>query len=208
MDPALVLGGIFAVHVAAIASPGPNVLIVTQTAMSRTRRAGVAAALGIAAGAAVWSGSVVLGLSALLARFAWLHGALRLLGGLYLVYLGIRLWRAAAEPLAAGGGPGAASATDWPAFRRGLLTNLTNPKAALFYGGVFAAFLAPDLPAWVPPAAVALIFVNSAAWHGALAWLFSTPRAQRAYARLKRWIDRGSGAALGALGLAFLLAGR
>lgn len=206
MDAAQALGGIFLVHVAAIASPGPNFLIVTQTAMSRTRRAGVAAALGIAAGAAVWSGSVVLGLSALFGQFPWLHGALRVLGGGYLVYLGIRLWRAAAQPLP--GAACAAGATDWRAFRRGLLTNLTNPKAALFYGSVFAAFLAPGLPAWVGLAAVALILANSALWHVALACLFSTGRAQRAYGRLKRWIDRLAGAALGALGLGLLLPGR
>lgn len=206
MDAAQALGGIFLVHVAAIASPGPNFLIVTQTAMSRTRRAGVAAALGIAGGAAVWSSAVVLGLSALFAHFAWLHGALRLLGGIYLVYLGVRLWRAAAQPLPAAAG--ATGATDWLAFRRGFLTNLTNPKAALFYGSVFAAFLAPGLPAWFPFAAVALILANSALWHVALACLFSTGRAQRAYARLKGRIDRLAGVALGALGIGFILPGR
>lgn len=202
-DYALVLGGIVGAHVLAIISPGPNFLIVTQTSMSHSRRAGMAAALGIAAGAGLWSASVVLGLSVLLAHFGWLHAGLKLLGGAYLIYLGLRLWIAARRPLEmpAPSGASAAKRSTWPDFRRGLLTNLTNPKAAIFYGSIFAAFLVPGLPAWVRLTAVGLIFANSAVWHMVLAWLFSTRRAQEMYGQGKLWIDRGAGAALAAMGL-------
>ena len=54
MDYAVVLGSVFAVHMVAMVSPGPNFLIVTQTAISRTRRTGIVTALGVATGAAIW----------------------------------------------------------------------------------------------------------------------------------------------------------
>lgn len=203
-----VLGSVFAVHVLAMVSPGPNVLVVTQTAASETRRAGVSAALGIATGAALMSSAALAGLSVVLSQAAWLHAALRLVGGAYLVYLGAKLWRGAgapaAFPLATSNG---VARSDWRAFRLGLATNLTNPKALLFYGSVFAALFAPDAPLWLSFAAVGIIAVNSTGFHVALACLFSTPRAQAAYRRIKPWVDRVAGAGLALLGLRLVLPG-
>lgn len=203
-----VLGTVLAVHVLAMASPGPNVLIVTQTAASQTRRAGVCAALGIAAGAGLMSSAALLGLSVVLTQFAWLHHGLKLVGGGYLLYLGIRLWRAADSPGTTSSQGSTVAQTDWQALRLGLLTNLTNPKALLFYGSVFAALLAPDSPLWVKLAAVGIIAVDSTAFHVALACLFSTPRAQAGYQRIKPWVDRVAGAGLAALGLRLMLPSR
>ena len=95
MDYAIVLGSIFTVHVLAMISPGPNVLIIIQTALSHTRRAGIVAALGIAVGSTIWSSVALLSLSAAFAQFAWLYGGLKPLGGTYLLYLGSKLWRTA-----------------------------------------------------------------------------------------------------------------
>ena len=205
MNHAALLGSILAVHLLASISPGPNILVVAHTAISRSRRAAIATALGIAAGAAVWSSAALLGLSILFAHFAWLHGALRLLGGIYLLYLGIRLWRLAEEPLAPRSSDCGTPCPDGEAFRLGLLTNLTNPKAVVFYGTILAAFLGPDLPLWVQLAAVGIIVANATAWHIALACLFSNERAQRTYRRIKGGIDRLAGAALALLGLRLLI---
>jgi threonine efflux protein len=203
-----VLGSVFAVHVLAMVSPGPNVLIVTQTAASQTRRAGVCVALGIAAGAALLSSAALLGLSMALTQFASLRTALKLVGGAYLVYLGLRLWRTASSPAAFSPPANGVAGTDWRAFRLGLATNLTNPKALLFYGSVFAALLAPEAPLWVKLAAVGIIAANSTAFHVALACLFSTPQAQAGYRRIKPWVDRIAGAGLAALGLRLALPSR
>jgi threonine efflux protein len=205
MSPAAVLGSVFVVHLLAMLSPGPNVLVVTQTAASRTRRAGVLVALGVASGAALWSGAALLGLSVLFARFAWLYGVLKLAGGAYLLYLAFKLWRAASHPLLVSEGTGARAQSEWQAYRLGLLTNLTNPKALIFYGSIFAALLTPELPTWVKLAAFAIIVTNATLWHAALACFFSTAGTQRAYQRVKRWIDRIAALALALLGLRMLL---
>jgi len=208
MNAWAVLGSVFAVHLLAMLSPGPNVLVVTQTAASRARRAGVCAALGIATGAALMSSAALAGLGFVFGEFAWLHAMLKLVGGGYLVYLGVRLWRSARAPAALGPPPDAVARTDWRAFGLGLVTNLTNPKALLFYGSVFAALFGPDAPRWLKLAAIGVIAANSTAFHVALACLFATPRAQAGYRRIKPAVDRIAGAGLAALGLRLMLPSR
>lgn len=95
MEYVFVLGGLFVVHMLALISPGPNLLIVTQTAMSYNRRTGVFVAMGLATGAAIWSTTALVGLNVVFAYVTWLYEALRFVGGIYLIYLGIRIWRTA-----------------------------------------------------------------------------------------------------------------
>lgn len=209
MNYAVVLGSILAVHVLAMISPGPNVLIVAQTALGHTRRAGIITALGVATGSTIWSSAALLSLSIVFAQFAWFYGALKLLGGTYLLYLGIKLWRTADHNLLVS--PSSTQATlhtDWHAFRLGLLTNLTNPKAVIFFGSIFAALLTPALPPWVKLAAVGIIVVDAIGWHVALACFFSTRRAQQSYRSIKHWVDRAAGTLLAFLGLQLILASR
>lgn len=201
MTYAVVLGSVFVVHVLAMLSPGPNVLVVTQTAASRSRRAGVLVALGVAGGAALWSGAALLGLGWLFARVAWLYSLLKLAGGAYLLYVAWRMWRGATRPLVLPPAERAVAQTDGQAFRLGLWTNLTNPKALVFYGSIFAALLPLGTPVWVSVAAFAIIVANSTLWHVALAWFFSTEGTQRFYQRVKAWIDRVAAVALAWLGL-------
>ena len=85
----VLLGSITAVYLMAAASPGPTFLSVTRTSAGRSLRAGVLTALGVATTATVWSSPAVLGLSFVFERFVWLYGVLKLLGGVYLLYLGV-----------------------------------------------------------------------------------------------------------------------
>jgi RhtB (resistance to homoserine/threonine) family protein len=193
-----------AVHWLAMMSPGPNILVVSQTAVQRSRAHGLAAALGIASGALVWSSLVALGLVALLALVPWIHGAIRIIGGGYLIYLGVRLWMGADRPLTAG--THAVEGTLRSAYARGLVTNLTNPQSAAYFSGVFALFIHPDTPAWVLAAAVAIVAGSASLWYGALALLFSTGPAQSVYGRISKWIDRTAGAVMAGFGVHLLIA--
>jgi threonine efflux protein len=208
MNYAVVLSSVFAVHVLAMISPGPNVLIVTQTAISHTRRAGIVTALGVAIGSTIWSSAALFGLSVVFAQFAWLYEGIKLLGGIYLLYLGIKLWRTADHHPLVPSSSHATVHTDRQALRLGLLTNLTNPKAVIFFGSIFAALLTPTLPMWVKLAAIGIIAVDATGWHVALACFFSTRRAQQVYRRIKRWVDRTAGVALAFLGLRLILPSR
>lgn len=208
MSYLVVLGSIGAVYLLAAASPGPNFLIVTRTSAGRSRRAGILTALGVVAAGAIWSGAAVLGLSFIFERFVWLYGGLKLLGGAYLIYLGVKAWLGAVEPPAVSAERCMTRDTGWRCFWTGMLTNLTNPKAVVFFGSIFTALLPPDAPGWVQAAAVVVVVSNSLWWHCALALLFSTGGAQRVYRRAKLWIDRTSGSVMALLGARLMLSSR
>lgn len=193
---------IWLLHVAALITPGANVLLVSQLAASGQQRSAMRAALGVAAGAAVWSSAAVLGVHALFAAVPAVRLVLQVAGALYLLYVASKLWRAQA----ASAESSAPDLPAWRAFRLGLLTNLSNPKSALFFGSVFSAALPPEPSAAMLAGAVVLIVGNALVWHLGLAYVFSHRRVQAGYAAQRGIVGRLAGAALGALGLSLLVA--
>lgn len=200
MSYVTILAGIAAIHWAALISPGPNFLLITQVSSAESRRAGLCTALGISTGSALWAATAILGVSVIFSRFVWLYTGVRFLGGIYLVYLGIKAWGAAGQPI----DPAHALHTAreyWPALRLGFLTHITNPKVTVFYASIFATMLVPGLPNWMRPAAFGIVVVDSIVWHCGLALLFSTRRVQLAYQGAKQWVDRVSGTVMTAFGI-------
>ncbi|MDE1993852.1 MAG: LysE family transporter [Rhizobiaceae bacterium] len=181
-------------------SPGPSFVLVSRIAVSRSRSAGLAAALGMGAGGVIFASLALLGLNALLMQVEWLYLGLKIAGGLYLIYLGIRIWRGASEGLALDAPASPASMAAGRNFWFGLGTQLSNPKTAIYYGSIFAALLPADpargLMFAVPPA----VFLLEAGWYTIVAIAFSSNRPRALYLRSKRWIDRVAGVVMGALG--------
>jgi len=201
----LSLASLFAVTVATCAIPGPNNFMLMRLGMRRGRSVAMAAGLGTTLSCIVWCAAAALGLAALLAAAPWLYKALRLGGGLYLLWFAFAIWRARpqapadeAEPVAGGG--------FWPAFWQGFAVNMTNPKSVLYFASIFSAYVGPDTPLWVHAAAVAIVVVTCQLWQVAMAWLFSARRAAAAYARAQRPLDRGAALLMGGFGLSLLFA--
>ncbi|WP_103335825.1 LysE family translocator [Amycolatopsis sp. CA-126428] len=235
MSPAATLGTVLLAYLPAAITPGPNFVLIAHTAATGTRRAAVAIALGVVAAGGLLAAVAVFGLGGVLARTPWLATALRVACGGYLAWLGVRLWwqargsGAVHDPGSRGspsapGGPSdpvapphqdevaptppnqeSAPARRGSAFRRGVVSNLTNPKAAAFFGSVLTATLPPTEPAAVRAAAVALIVAASAGWHLSVALLFSSPVTQRWYARAEPALNRVVGSVLVVLGLTLAL---
>ncbi|MDQ7805413.1 LysE family transporter [Amycolatopsis sp. A133] len=205
MSPAATLATVLLAYLPAAVSPGPNFVLIVHTAATGTRRAAVAIALGVVAAGGLLAAVAVFGLGGVLARTPWLATALRVVCGAYLAWLGARLWwRAPADPATPAKPPDQAVSTpDRPGtfFRRGVLSNLTNPKAVAFFGSVLTATLPPTEPTAVKAAAVALIVAASAAWHLGVALLFSSPVTQRWYARAEPALNRVVGTVLVVLGV-------
>jgi threonine/homoserine/homoserine lactone efflux protein len=134
------------------ATPGVDMLYTVSRTLSGGWRTGVAAALGIAAGCVVHTLLAACGLAALLAVSAWAFALVKWAGAAYLVWLALGMLRAAARPpaspavVAAGSGVGAGPAlvSDGAVFRQGLLTNVLNPKVALFFLAFLPQFIAPE----------------------------------------------------------------
>jgi threonine/homoserine/homoserine lactone efflux protein len=132
-----------------IITPGQDTFFILGRSLSGGRQAGIAAALGISTGTVVHTILAALGLSALLATSPSAFMAVKFAGAAYLIYIGVRAL------LSKGGGlPGDGAATGsettvrvhWPAFRQGVLTNLLNPKVALFFLALLPQFIEAGSP--------------------------------------------------------------
>lgn len=204
MDPLLAVAGILAAITVGAISPGPSFVLVARIAVARSRADGLAAAIGMGLGGVVLGGLALAGLQALLAQAGWLYAGLRILGGLYLVYLGVMIWRGAAEPIAAAPAAGPDTSGLGRSFVLALATQVSNPKAIAVYGSIFAALLPPQVPAWVLVVLPAGLFVIEAGWYAIVALAFSAERPRAAYLRSKLWVDRLAAMVMGALGLRLL----
>jgi len=192
-------------------TPGPDTAYIVGRGLQFGWRGGAAAALGVSAGCLVHVAAAAAGLSALLMASTLAFAALKWLGAAYLIWLGVRMLLSRPQEFAATAADAGASLPLAAVFRQGMLTNVLNPKVALF----FLAFLPQFVDADAPHQALAflllgLIFVGN----GTLYCLALAAFAARAAARLRRsgamlqWINRGLGALFVALGLRVALASR
>jgi len=189
----------------ATASPGPATLAIAGTSMDSGRRYGLALAAGVTTGSLTWSIGAALGLSAVMLANAWVFEVMRYAGACYLLFLAFKSARAAFRK-----SPPRAERVIVPslgaAYRRGLLLHLTNPKAILFFGSLYAV----GVPAGASPAALALVIgavglQSLLLFHG-YALLFSSPPLAAGYARLRRGCEAVFALAFGAAGLSILTA--
>jgi threonine efflux protein len=205
------MGALFTIAVVqllALVIPGPDFLFVSQTAASRSRRQAMAGVVGIALGVAVWAALALLGLQLVLERMAWLQRAIAVAGALYLLYLGVQLLRSARRP-AGTVLPGARVAPDaWRSLRSGLLTNLSNPKAIVYFGSVFSLLVDAHAGAGTRWGIWCLVVGETLAWFALVAACFGLSPVRRAYLRLARWIDAVAGTAFVLFGLRLLLGNR
>ena len=195
------------VHLLALMSPGPDFLFVSQMAVSRSRRQALFGVVGITLGIAVWAALALLGLHWLLQRLAWLQQLIALAGGLYLGWLGIALLRGALRPAVATTVAAPPPRSDLATLRTGLLTNLANPKAVVYFGSVFSGFLG-DASAAARGQLWLLISAESLLWFALVALVFGIPLMRRGYLRLARGIDALAGVVFIGFGLHLLLANR
>ncbi|WP_299967329.1 LysE family translocator [uncultured Roseobacter sp.] len=183
----------YGVFVMGMFSPGPNILSIIGTSMSVNRDAERALAMGVGTGSLLWGLLAWGGLTTLLMAYAGLMTVIKIAGALYLLWLAVKSFRAAAtrqdlaaQALALPGGPRAY-------FWRGLTIQMTNPKAALTWTATISLGLAPGAPWWIGGIIVGGTTIISFAGHLAYAVAFSTQPMVAAYLRARRWIQAGLG---------------
>lgn len=181
-------------------SPGPSFVVVVRASAGSSRRDGLASALGMGCGGLVFAALALAGLQALLMQVSWLYLVLKAAGGVYLVHLGWRIWRGAAAPLHAADGTPAAAHGGRRSFAIAFVTQISNPKTAIWYASVFAAFLPNPIPGWMFWTLLPLIFALEAGWYAIVALAFSALRPRAVYLGAKLWIDRVAGGVVGLLG--------
>jgi threonine/homoserine/homoserine lactone efflux protein len=184
-------------------TPGADTLYIVGRGTAQGRTAGALAALGVGAGCCVHAVAAALGLSAVLAASATAFTIIKLVGAAYLVWLGAAMLRSSFSALRQSDAlPAPVSASR--VFVQGMLTNVLNPKVALFFLAFLPQFVAPDAPSKI----LAFLFlgavfnVNTTLWNLFLAWSSGgIGRRLRAGTAAARWINRTVGALFIGLGV-------
>ena len=189
----------------ATASPGPATLTIAGTSMASGRRYGLAVASGVTTGSWTWSIAAALGLGAVMLSYAWIFEAIRYLGAAYLLYLAFKSARAAFSSAEFAPKAMAVHSRKTGLCKRAGL-HLTNPKAILFFGSLFAI----GVPAGASHGSLAIIICavglqSLIVFHG-YALLFSNRAVMAQYMRLRRWFEATFAIAFGAAGLKILTA--
>ena len=187
-------------------TPGPDVLYIVTSALKSGVRAGIVAALGIVSGCFVHVFAAALGVSALLATSATAFTALKWIGAAYLMWMGIKLLFAQGGSSVVPAATGSAEVAPdlWRVYRQGFLTNVLNPKVALFFLAFVPQFIAPGTPDKVTAfLLLGLLFnVNSLPVNFGYAWLAGwTSRRVGAVQRAMHWMDKAAGAMFIGFGL-------
>lgn len=192
------------VHLVALASPGPDFALILRTSLHRPTALG--AALGIALAILLHATLSLTGISLLIASQPWLFLAVKLVGALYLGWLG---WGAQKAAWQGSGDLALRAGGERPGWRKGvksgLATNLLNPKAMLFFMGLLAAMVTPQVDGLTRGLLILELFLLSLVWFSALAWSLSTPRAQHLLGRIQRPLNLMTGLLFGAVSLSILV---
>lgn len=199
------VGLILLALLAGVLSPGPSFVMVARTAVAKSRSDGLSCALGLALGATLIAILCLAGLHAVLLTVPALYMVLKLAGGMYLAWMAWNIWKAAPQPLEAAQAPGAVGDVVKPrllhSFRIGLVTQLSNPKAAVVYGSVFAALMPAHLPLMGSILVAAGVFAMEFGWYVVVAVVLSSAAPRAAYMRGKTLVDRMAAGVMGLLAL-------
>jgi threonine/homoserine/homoserine lactone efflux protein len=205
MHEAITLLIIFGAILIGAVSPGPSFLLVARTSIGVSRSGGLAMAAGMGTGAVIFAVLTLIGLRALLTEVTWLYLGLKILGGSYLLFLAFNLWRNANEPLTTSESPHRNPIPLRKSFSLALVTQISNPKTAIYYGSIFVAVLPAAPPDWMLAILPFLVFTIEAGWYALVAVAFSSERPRAAYLRFKGKIDRLAAIVMGGLGVRLIL---
>ena len=213
---------LIAAWVVAIASPGPDLLMILQQSAPRRggvgrgggaqgprpRTLGLSAAQGVMTGNLLWMTAAALGLGAVVALAPGILPALKILGGAFLLWMGVSgLW--ALRRSLGGDGPSVTGhrSTIGRSYLLGLGTNLANPKALIFFTALFAPFFSRGYPIWQTAILLAVILAVGIAWFSTFAWLASSGPVIRLVRRYWVTLEAVTSALFAIIGIAFVVNG-
>ena len=188
-----------------IAIPGPDTAVVTKNVLLHGRRTALGTSLGVSAGLSVWTLAAAAGVASLLRASAVAFTVLKLIGALYLVWLGIQALRAARRAdidADAQRAAGRAASGAVGGFRQGFLSDLANPKIGIFFTSLLPQFVDPGRPVLVPFLVLGAVFVlMTVVWLCAYTLIAARAAQTLRRPRVKAALDRFTGVVLIAIGI-------
>ena len=197
---------ITSIHLLAAASPGPDFILVSQQTLSNGKRSGFMVSIGIALGLSVHIIYPALGLAAVIASSATALWVIKIIGGCYLLYLGMQGLRAQPQSKVEGAltTKKIVKHSSIKAIAKGFLCNALNPKAPIYFVALFTVVLSPNLPLLHLVIYGAWMMFLQLLWFSTVVVLLSRPSVNEKFQRLGHWIDRILGGAMILIGLKVL----
>ncbi len=195
----LELIAVVTITVLAVISPGADFAMVTRNSLVLSRRAGVLTALGIGAGVLVHVAYSLMGVGLVIAQSILLLNVLKIIGAIYLLWLGVMMLRARPHHASTDRPP--SHLTDGQALKLGFLTNATNPKTTLFVVSVFIQVVAPETPLAVQIGYGLFMSAAHILWFTLVALFFSNASIRSRIIGYRHWLERVFGAVLALFGL-------
>lgn len=186
--------------------PGPDFALITKNTLLYSRRVGILTAFGIAIAAMVHVTYCVLGVGLIISESLAIFTTIKIIGGLYLIYLGMQAFFAKhhSQPIGVESTFTKNTLSDIAAFRQGFLCNLLNPKATLFFLALFTVIINPNTPIFWEIVYASEMFIIIFGWFSALTFILSHARVTKLLARAEKYIIKILGIFLFAFGIALL----
>ncbi|MFC1749654.1 LysE family translocator [Pseudomonadota bacterium] len=207
MEPLTLILTISVINLLAVVSPGPDFVMAVRNSLTYSRRTGIYTAVGFGLGIATHIAYCLAGLAIIISQSILLFNAIKILGAGYLIYIGLKSIFSKSSKINIEGHAKKPDISPWKAIKIGYLTNVLNPKATVFYLGLFTLVISPGTPPLVLAVASAIMVATIMAWFSLVAIFMTNKHIRAVYERFQKAINRTLGGFLVLLGLKIAVSG-
>lgn len=186
------------IHFLAVVMPGPDLIMTVQQSIRYGRSSGIYTALGIGVGISVHVIYTLIGIGAIMHTTPWLFNTIKVIGGIYIFYLGIQLIRSRNSTLtiSVSSDQAPASQSRFKSFVIGFMTNATNPKATLFFVAIFTTVVSSSTPIIVQTFYGIWMCIATALWFTVVSMLFSNTQIRQRFLSMGSKVEKIMGVVL------------
>ncbi|NUJ98009.1 LysE family transporter [Candidatus Gracilibacteria bacterium] len=190
---------IISIHLLATISPGPDFIMTIKNSLNYGRKIGIFTAIGIGLGIGVHILYCALGLALVISKSIILFNTIKILGALYLIYIGILSFKSKGIDINIT--QEKATISKFQAFKMGFLTNVLNPKATLFFLSLFTFILSPSTPIHILLLIALILIADTILWFIFVSLLFTQSRIQIFFSKIQKTFNKIFGGILIAIGV-------
>lgn len=196
------------IHTLAVISPGPDFIMITRNSLIYSRRTGIYSALGLGIGILIHVTYSLIGIGLLISKSILLFNFIKYLGAAYLIYIGYKSIISKKSHFNMGNENAKTDISKFSAFKMGVITNATNPKATLFFLSLFTVVVSPSTPLGIKLFLGAEMAISTSAWFILVAYLVSHHMVRNRLEKVHGFAEKFIGVVLIALGIKVALSNR
>ncbi|MDT0602601.1 LysE family translocator [Thalassotalea castellviae] len=195
---------ITSIHLLAAASPGPDFILVSQQTITQGKKAGLLSSIGISLGLSIHIIYSIFGLATIIANSSMALWLIKILGGSYLLYIGIGGLRAKPQTQFMHTNDHIQRTSSLKTISKGFLCNALNPKAPVYFVALFTIVISPEVPMLHLIIYGLWMMLIQLTWFSTVVFILSRPRINKKFHQMGHWLDRIMGGAMCLVGLKVL----